>query len=132
MPLTSKGHFQIGSSSAMTNAAEFLAKSIKPSFDSLASENSGRTDDGIMHITWIKNNLRKWEIEMPPCTSSEASAILSLVQGQKYYIKIWDIKTNSEVTVHVYTSNSSAECYSGVVMNGLYQGLSFSAIELGD
>jgi len=125
MALTSKGHFKIGN-------AEFLAKSIKPSFDSLASENSGRTDDGIMHIYWVKRALRKWDIEMPPCTSSEASAILSLVQGQDYNITLWDIRSNSEQTVHVYTSNSNAECYSGVIMNGLYQGLSFSAIELGD
>ena len=125
MALTNKGNFKIGST-------EFKPKSIKLSFDSLAAEDSGRTDDGVMHITWIKSKLRKWEIEMPPCTASEAAAILSLVQGQIYYITIYDISTNAEVTAHVYTSASSGECYSGVIQNGLYTGLTFSAIELGD
>jgi len=63
--LPTKGHFKIGSTT-------FIAKSIKPSFESLASEDSGRTDDGKMHISWIKPKLRKWEIEMPPCSSQEA------------------------------------------------------------
>lgn len=52
MALSNKGNFIIG-------GVEFKAKAIKPSFDSLATEDSGRTDDGVMHITWIKSKLRK-------------------------------------------------------------------------
>ena len=125
MALTDKGRFII-------NGTEYKAKSIRPSFDSLASEDSGRTDDGVMHIYWIKNRLRKWEIELPPCTSAEAASVLNKVQGNTYYITIWDILSNSEVTVHVYTSNSSGDCYNDVLYNGLWQGVKFSAIELGD
>lgn len=44
MALTDKGRFKIGNT-------EFKAKAIRLSFDSLASEDSGRTDDGVMHIT---------------------------------------------------------------------------------
>lgn len=124
MALSGKGYFKIGST-------EFLAKSIKPSFDSLATEDSGRTDDGVMHISWVKPKLRKWQIEMPPCTSDECYRLLNLVQGKQYLITIWDISTNSEQSVPVYTSNSEAECYSGILYNGLWQGLSFSAIEIG-
>ena len=123
MALTTKGHF-------MVNGTEFLAKAIAPKYDSLASENSGRTDDGIMHIYWIRNNLRKYEIEMPPCTASEASAILSAVQGQLYTLTVFDVKSNSEVNVSVYTSNSEGDCYSGVLYNGLWRGIKFSAIEV--
>jgi len=46
MSLTTKGHFKI-------DGTEFVAKSITPSFDSLASADSGRTDDGVMQITWV-------------------------------------------------------------------------------
>lgn len=125
MALTNKGCFKI-------NNHEYVAKSIKQTFESLASEDSGRTDDGVMHITWVKSRLRKWEIEMPPCTASDAYSLLYWVQGETYYITIYDVSSDSEVTVHVYTSNSNADCYSGVIQNGLYTGLTFSAIELGD
>lgn len=124
MALTSKGHFKIGNT-------EFLAKSIKSNFESLASEDSGRTDDGVMHINWVLRKIRKVEIEMPPCTSLEASRILSLVQGQEYTLTYWDVLANSEKTINVYTSNSAADCYSGVIKGGLWQGLAFNAIELG-
>lgn len=120
-----KGDFKIG------EVVFNYAKSIKPSFDSLASEDSGRTDDGKMHITWIKPKLRKWEIELRPCSSTEAYNVLSKVQGKIYSLTIWDISSNSEVTVQCYTSNSQGDCYSGVLHDGLWQGVSFSAIEVG-
>lgn len=69
---------------------------------------------------------------MPPCTAYDAYRIINAVQGKLYNLTIWDISTNSEVTVHVYTSNAEGDCYSGVLYNGLYQGVRFSAIELGD
>lgn len=52
MALTDKGRFRV-------DGTQFKAKAITPSFDSLATEDSGRTDDGVMHIYWIKNKLRK-------------------------------------------------------------------------
>jgi hypothetical protein len=55
-----------------------------------------------------------------------------LVQGQEYYITYQDPTTNRERRVKVYTSNSSTDIYSGVVRNGLYQGFTFNAIELGE
>lgn len=125
MALSNKGCFII-------DGQEFAAKQdgIKQTNESLATEDSGRTDDGIMHIYWVRDNIRKWEIEMPPLNSEEASRVLSLVQGKIYDITIYDVKAGEEVTVKVYTSNTSSNCYSGVLYNGLYQGIRFSAIEL--
>lgn len=128
MALSNKGNFQLKINNTWT---EYYAKAITPAFESLASEDSGRSDDGVMHITWVKPKLRKWEIQMPPLTSTEASVILNAVQGKQYSIKIFDISTNAEIEVVVYTSNSKADCYSGVIKNGLYDGFTFSAIEVG-
>ena len=130
--LTNKGNVIISAAATPTSteiANQFAPKSVKPSFESLANENSGRSDDGEMHISWIINAYRKWEIELPPCTVEFASSILSKVQGRLYYITVWDVLTNAEVTRYVYTSNSAADWYSGIVYNGLIQGASFSAID---
>lgn len=124
MALLSTGHFQINGNK------QFEAKSIKVGFESLTSENTGRTDDGVLHIDWVFRRIRKIEIEMPPLTSPEASNILSLVQGQEYSLTYFDPLDNTEKTIYVYTSNSSADLYSGMVLNGLWQGISFNAIEL--
>jgi len=38
---------------------------------------------------------------------------------------------NAEKTIQCYTSESKADCYSGVINGGLYEGVSFNAIEMG-
>ena len=124
MSLTTKGHFSI-------NGKEFAAKSIKVGFESLAADNSGRTLDGVLHIDWVLRRIRKVEIEMPPMSSADVSNLLSLVQGQEYTLIYFDPLDNSEKAIEVYTSNSSSDLYSGILYNGLWQGVKFNAIELG-
>ncbi len=124
MALTSKGHFKIG-----TN--EFAAKSIKVGIDSIAAPNSGRTDDGVQHIYWVLRRCRKVEIEMPPTKDRAMIAnLLNLVQGREYSITYFDPIDNAERTLQVYTSKSESDMYSGVIYNGVLQGVKFNAIEL--
>lgn len=123
MALSSKGCFKIGST-------EYKPKNLKFTYDSLATSKSGRADDGTMHITWVRQNIRKLEITMPPMKASQLDNLLSAVSGKKYNMTFYDPRTASEVTVEMYTSNASGECYSGVLLNGLYEGVSFSAIEV--
>lgn len=122
MTLRAKGNFKIDST-------EWSPKSLKVTYDSLATEKSGRSDDGIMHITWVRTCITKLEITMPPMSISDAATLLNKVQGKEYSITYHDVRTNTEKTINVYTSNSDGECYSGVLHNGLYEGVSFSAIE---
>ena len=123
MALSSKGCFKIGNT-------EYKPKSLKITYDSLATSNSGRSDNGTMVIKWVRKNIRKIEIEMPPMSVSALSTLLTAVSGQKYNITIHDPKSNTEATFQVYTSNAQGDCYSGVLHNGLYQGVQFSAIEV--
>lgn len=124
MALSNKGNFII-------NNIEFKPKSMKPNYESLATEDSGRTDDGVIHIHWVLDRIRKWEIVMPPMTSEEQAQLLSLVQGKIYYMTYWDTLANQELTRKFYTSNSAADMYSGYIKNGLWLDTEFHAIEVG-
>jgi len=110
--------------------APFQGGGLNVDYDSLATEDSGRSVDGYIHITWILSRARKVEIQLPPCSALFASKILDRVMGRKYYITFYDIATNSEKTCYVYTSNGRGSMYSGVVRNGLWQGIQFNAIEI--
>lgn len=124
MALYDKGKFKI-------NGQEFDAKSIKVNYESLSSDDSGRTADGVMHIYWIYRKVRKIEIELRPTADrSSLARILALVQGQEYNLTYWDPLENAEKTIKAYTSNSSADMYNGVLYGGMWQGVSFNAIEL--
>ena len=124
MALTSKGHFKV-------NGTEYKAQSIKVNLESLASEDSGRTDDGVMHINWVLKKIRKVQIELPPSTADVFAPLLSAVQGQTYSLTYFDPLANAEKTITAYTSTSSSELYSGVLYNGLWQGTQVNAIEVG-
>lgn len=117
------GQFTIGGQT-------FTAKSLKVNYESLVSDDSGRTADGTMSITWVYRSLPKIEIEMPPMSAVQVSNLLELVQGQVYNITYYDPITLGDRTVEVYTSSSSADVYNGLMNNltGLWQGVSFSAI----
>lgn len=124
MALQDKGKFQV-------NGREFNAKSIKVNYESLASDDSGRTADGVMHIYWIMRKVRKIEIELPPTADRMMLAnLFSLVQGQEYNLTYWDPMDNAERTIKVYTSNSSTDMYNGYWYGGVWQGMKFNAIEL--
>ena len=124
MALTSKGHFKV-------NGTEYKAQSIKVNLESLASEDSGRTDDGVMHINWVLKKIRKVEIQVAPSITADIAPLLAAVQGQTYSLTYFDPLANAEKTITAYTSTSSSELYNGVLYNGLWQGTSFNAIELG-
>lgn len=123
MALSAKGNFKIGST-------EYKPKNMKFTYDSLATAKSGRSDDGTMVISWVRRNIRKLEITMPPMKASALDDLLTAVSGKKYNMTFYDPRTASEVTVEMYTSTASGECYSGVLYGGLYEGVSFSAIEV--
>lgn len=124
MNLHNKGNFIIN------DELEVSPKSLLCNYESLASDNSGRTLDGVMHIYWVFNRIRKLEIELAPSTPDYLAQIFSRVQGQEYYITYFDVLENQEKTIRVYTSNSSADCYNGIVRNGLWRGAKFNAIEI--
>ena len=124
MSLNYKGNIIIN------NEYQFAPKNLKINYESLASDNSGRTLDGVMHIYWVFNKIRKLEITLPPTTADIIAEIFSRVQGQEYDITYYDLIENAEKTIHCYTSNSHSDCYSGRVKNGLYTGATFNAIEI--
>lgn len=124
MALTNKGNFKI-------NDVEFAAQDIKVDYDSLISDDSGKTDDGVMHIYWVFRKTREVTISLPPSTGAEVSNLLSKVQGQIYNLTYFDPLENEERTLQCFTTKSSVSMYSGVLLNGMWNGVQIKATEVG-
>jgi hypothetical protein len=84
-----------------------------------------------MVIYWVLDRVHSWDVTLPPCDTAYAANILNKVVGREYWVTMWDVATDTEITRHVYTSNSSSDVYSGIIRRGLLQGVSFKMIELG-
>lgn len=124
MSLTKRGRFIIN------GTHEFQAQKLDVDFESVAGEDSGRTDDGVMHIDWVLPRVRKIKITLRPGSSESMAQVLSLVQGREYDITYWDIIDNAEKTIRVYTSNASSSMYNGFLYSGVWQNVSFNAIQI--
>lgn len=120
-----KGYFII-------NNIRYVPQTMAINYDSLASADSGRTDDGVMHITFIRGKLVKLDITMPPADAHQYATLINTVQGAvNLPVTFYNPITGNVDTKNMYCSNSKADWYSGVITsNGILTGLSFSLIEM--
>lgn len=118
------------------NGIPFTPAAIAIKNDSLASEDSGRTEDGIMHIYYIKPYLNKLEITLPPIKQGDLgdwTPIFNIIRGATTFsVTYYDPFKGSWVyNKQMYCSNASGDVYNGVLYNGMWQGIKFSLIETG-
>lgn len=100
---------------------------ISVEFNSLASEDSGRDESGVMHITWIRTNIRKMVIKYALMTEEELNYMVELVQGKEYTFTFVDV--GGVHTMEAYTSTVTATLYTTFNGINIYKDVSFSVIE---
>ena len=94
----------------------------------LAGSSSGRTEDGIMHIDWVRRDIRKVNLRWAVLTASELDYILGLMQGKEFVLTFKD--RGRVQTMNAYSSESSYTYYSAALGEDIYTDVSINAIEL--
>ena len=101
---------------------------IKVEHSNLAGSSSGRTEDGIMHIDWVRRDIRKVYLQWSVLTSRELDYILGLMQGKEFTITFKD--RGKVQTMKAYSAESSYTYYSAALGEDLYTNVSINAIEM--
>ena len=112
------------------NNIEYDVKSCKVEIAGLEADDSGRTDDGVYHYNYIYNRGRKITIQRVPATQETVAALLNAVAGKTYNLTYYD-PIAGEKTIQAHTKSTSGSLYSGVLLNGLWSGVSFKAEQIG-
>lgn len=112
------------------NNIEYDVKSCKVEIVGLEADDSGRTDDGVYHYNYIYNRGRKITIQLVPTTQETVAALLNAVAGKTYNLTYYD-PIAGEKTIQAHTKSTSGSLYSGVLLNGLWSGVSFKAEQIG-
>lgn len=94
----------------------------------LAGSSSGRTEDGIMHIDWVRRDIRKVHLRWSVLTAAELDYILGLMQGKEFTLTFKD--RGKVQTMNAYSSESSYIYYSAALGTDLYTDVSINAIEM--
>jgi hypothetical protein len=101
---------------------------IQVEHSNLAGSSSGRTEDGIMHIEWVRRDIRKVHLKWSVLTGSELDRILGLMQGKEFVLTFKD--RGVVQTMNAYSSESSYTYYTAAFGEDIYTDISINAIEM--
>ena len=101
---------------------------IKVEHTNLAGSSSGRTEDGVMHIDWIRRDIRKVCLQWKVLTAAELDYVLDLMQGKEFILTFKD--RGVVQTMQAYSSESSYNYYSAALGTDIYTDVSINAIEM--
>ena len=121
--LDTAGEWMVGSSHLYIPSA-----GIQVEHSNLAGSSSGRTEDGVMHIDWIRGDIRKVHLRWSVLTASELDYVLGLMQGKEFTLTFKD--RGRVQTMNAYSSESSYTYYSAALGGDIYTDVSINAIEM--
>ena len=101
---------------------------IRVEHTNLAGSSSGRTEDGIMHIDWVRRDIRKVNLQWKVLTGTELNYILDLMQGKEFTLTFKD--RGRVQTMSAYSSESYYTYYSAALGEDIYTDVSINAIEM--
>lgn len=101
---------------------------IRVEHSNLAGSSSGRTEDGVMHIDWVRRDIRKVCLQWSVLTASELDYVLGLMQGKEFTLTFKD--RGKVHTMSAYSAESSYTYYSAALGEDIYTDVSINAIEM--
>ena len=96
------------------------APNIKIEHTNVASADSGRTEDGVMHITWVRRDVKKVNLMYNAISGAEKATMEALMQGKEFYFRYYDPHYEGNTLVNVsefygYCGESSYQAYAANV-----------------
>lgn len=103
------------------------SSSVTIQHENIAGSSSGRTEDGMMHIDWVRRDVRKIGIKWNVMSEDELNYIIDLMQGKEYLFTFPD--RGQLYTIDAYSSNCSYTLYTYNNGTPIYTDVSISVIE---
>ena len=102
----------------------------KVEHSNVAGASTGRDETGIMHIDWVRTDVRKVYLHYNAMSAHELSAMISAMQGKEFSFKFKD--QGSVQTMNAYVGESTYEFYtdSSLYDEGIYVNVDIHVIEM--
>lgn len=116
---------------AVDGTSIYIPSDCEIDHENVVSSDSGRTESGDMHITWVRRDVRKVNLTYNYLTASEVNAMVNLMQGKEISFTYYDngVKTISHAYVGKCTyKQKTLALYSEE--GGLYSDFKINVIEM--
>lgn len=90
---------------AVNGTPIYTPSDVQIDHDNMVASDSGRTESGDMHITWIRGDIRKVNMTFRYLTGNEVARMVSLMQGQEFSFTYYD--NGVKTIAHAYSGKSS-------------------------
>ena len=121
--IDTNGYWKVDSTSIYVPSFE-----TKVEHSNVAGADSGRAEDGIMHIDWVRRDVRKVYLKYAAMTASELSTIMGLMQGKEFTFTFRD--QGATQTMNAYVGESNYKLYSYATSLGeIYTDVEIHVIE---
>ena len=122
--LDTKGYWKVGSSAIYVPSIN-----TKVEHSNVAGASSGRSEDGIMHIDWVRRDVRKVYLKYPAMTKTELAYMINLMQGKEFTFTFRDQGTTQSMSAYVGESSYELFSYSSVFNDEVYVNVEIHVIE---
>lgn len=131
--LDTQGRWGIGApgSNILTHPIYIPQGMPKIEHTNVASADSGRMEDGVMRVTFIRTDVRKVGLTYNALTGNEVDYLRNLMQGTTYEFFYYDCGTVKHFTA--YTGEHNYSAYLTCMYEnegGFYRDISINAVEL--
>lgn len=100
----------------------------KVEHSNIAGSSTGRDESGVMHIDWVRRDVRKVYLTYNYISASELAYMMNLMQGKEFTFKFDD--QGSVKTMTAYVGESSYSYYTDQGTEKIYKDFSINVIEL--
>ena len=91
---------------------------------------SGRSEDGVMHIDWLRRDVRKVYLKYNAITKTELAYMMSKMQGKEFTFKFLDQGAVQSMDAYVGESSYEFYSYSSAYDEAVYVNFEIHVIEL--
>ena len=98
---------------------------------SISSADSGRTEDGYMHNTWVRRDMVKINFVWRALTGNEVQNLINLMQGKNFTLTYYEFGQTHTAEVYVAEVNYKKQYAAGFAsQGGLCTDITASAVEM--
>lgn len=115
---------------AVNGTPIYVPTEVQIEHENLASSDSGRVESGMMHITWIRRDIRKVNMTFGVISGAEVNYMLNLMQGQEFNFTYYD---NGAKTISAYVGKCSYGTKTYAIRaneGGIYTDFKINVIEM--
>lgn len=102
----------------------------KVEHSNVTASSTGRDETGVMHIEWVRRDVRKVFLHYNYITASELYYMMSKMQGKEFQFKFLDQGSVQTISAYVGESNYQFYSYSPAHSEGVYKDFEIHVIEL--